>query len=290
MLNASLPHLNTPYQDGFVTVAPGVSLAYTDVGAGQTILLLTGWTFTKEVFEKQIPALSRSFRVVAYDPRSQGASSFTVEGNDYLTHAEDLAALIKALKIETPILCGWATGALTAWAYIRAYGVASVAANIAIDVMPKCLSTDPDAWVEGSFEQIAGIHTLYLRDAAGHASFVRRYTETFMIERELNPPELEWIVAQSMYTRTVIAAQLFASFMFSDQTAAAIAIAQAKPTLHIISRRWSQKAAPFIGRLLPATKQIMFGGNMMFWEYPDAFNTALEQFIRENVPRLEIAG
>jgi hypothetical protein len=27
----------------------------------------------------------------------------------------------------------------------------------------------------------------------------------------------------------------------------------------------------------------MFGGNLMFWEYPDAFNKVLDEFIRLNV-------
>jgi non-heme chloroperoxidase len=279
----SLPHLSLPAHDGFVTVAPGVTLAYMDRGQGQPIVFLTGWSFAKEMFEKQLAGLARSYRVITYDPRSQGGSSFTMDGNDYLTHAVDLDALLTQLKVTNPILVGWNAGAHTAWAYIRKHGAAAVAANVTVNTMPKCLSPEADAWVAGSLERVAGIHTIYLRDAAGHASFVRSYAETNFVQRELDEAEVEWVVAQSLKTRTLVAAQLFAAYMFSDQTSQAIAVAKARPTLIFIGQPWAEKAVPFIKRLLPESKYVVFGGSAMFWEHPDAFNQVLDEFIRQNV-------
>jgi hypothetical protein len=94
---------------------------------------------------------------------------------------------------------------------------------------------------------------------------------------------VEWVVAQSLKTRTLVAAQLFAAYMFSDQTSQAIAVAKARPTLIFIGQPWAEKAVPFIKRLLPESKYVVFGGSAMFWEHPDAFNQVLDEFIRQNV-------
>jgi pimeloyl-ACP methyl ester carboxylesterase len=276
-------HLSPTAADGRIEVAPGVEIAFIDRGKGQPVVLIPGWTFTKEMFEKQIDALSQHYRVISYDPRAQGSSSFVMEGNDYETHGHDLTVLLKLLKVQNPVLVGWSAGAHAAWSFIRRNGVNSVAANIVIDMPPKCLCTDPDLWVHGTLDEVAAIHTIFLRDAKGQAEFIKRHAETALVQRNLYPDELDWIVGQSLATKPLIAAQLFASFMFSDHTAQAISIARAKPTLFFISQGWSGKAIPYMQRMLPETKYVVFGGGMMFWEYPDAFNQVLLDFIRQNV-------
>ncbi len=283
MPNWKPPHLSAPSQDGRVTVAKGVELSYIDRGEGDAIILIPGWTFNKEIFEKQIPYLERSYRVITYDPRSQGASSITIGGNDYTTHGEDLAALIDGLQIVNPILVGWGAGAHTAWSYIKLRGADTIAANVTVDMPPKCLSFDPDVWVEGPLDEIAAIHTFFLRDAKGHADYVRSQAENVMVQRTLDPEELAWIVKQSTGTRHLIAAQLFASCMFQDHTSEAINAARTVPTLYYVAQHWSAKAIPFIRRLLPETRYVVFGGHMMFWEHPEAFNQVLEEFITLHV-------
>jgi len=279
-----LPHLSKLTPDGKITVAPKVKLAYIDRGSGPAIVLVPGWTFSKEVFEKQIGPLSRKYRVIAYDPRSQGDSSVSNEGNDYLTHAEDLAALLDALKVEQPILVGWSAGAHTCLGYVKQRGPSSIAAFISIDMPPKSLSFEKDAWVEGSLDEISAVHTLFLRDQRGHADFMRMYAETVLIQRNLLPEERDWIVSLSLKTPTLMAAQLFASCMFSDSTAQAVSVVRDKPTLFFLAQHWAEKALPFLKSLLPETKAVVFGGRMMFWEHPEAFNRVLDEFIQQNVP------
>jgi len=269
--------------DGRLPVAPGIELAYLDRGHGPALVFVPGWTFAKEIFEKQVAELSRKYRVIAFDPRSHGASSFTLEGNDYMTHAEDLAWLLEALEVKKPVLIGWSAGAHTSFGYIKMKGPDSVAAHICIDLPPKCLSVEKDDWAEGSLEEIAAIHSLYLRDAKGQADFIKLYAETTMVQRRLEPEELDWIVGQSAKCHPLVAAQLFASRMFADSLGAAIAVAREKPTLHIIAQHWADKAGPFLKRILPESRYAVFGGHMMFWEYPEAFNRVVDEFIQQNV-------
>jgi hypothetical protein len=57
-------------------------------------------------------------------------------------------------------------------------GPDGVAAHVCIDVSPRCLSAAKGDRVEGSLEEMAAIHSLYLRDAKDHADFIKLYTET----------------------------------------------------------------------------------------------------------------
>lgn len=72
--------------------------------------------------------------------------------------------------------------------------------------------------------------------------------------------------------------------MFSENTAPAIAAVRAKPTLYFIAQNWTEKALPYFKTVLPETKAVVLGGMMMFWEQPEAFNRAIDEFISNNVP------
>lgn len=279
-----LPHLSKLTPDGRIAVAPKVELAYIDRGSGPAVVFVPGWTFSKEIFEKQIAVLSKKYRVITYDPRSQGDSSYSVEGNDYLTHADDLAVLLEALSVTKPILVGWSAGAHTCLGYVKQHGVGAISAFISIDMPPRSLSFEKESWSEGSLDEISAVHTLYLRDARGHADFIKMYAENVLIQRTVTPEELNWIMSLSLKCPTLVAAQLFASAMFSDNTAPAIATVRARPTLYFIAQHWAEKALPYLKTVLPETKAVVFGGRMMFWEHPDAFNRVLDEFIANNVP------
>jgi pimeloyl-ACP methyl ester carboxylesterase len=282
-MSASAAMITRPRDDetqGRANIGGGVELAYIDRGHGQPIVFIPAWTFTKEVFAKQISYFEKNFRVIAYDPRSQGASTSTIEGNDYVTHAQDLAALLRVLRIENPIIVAWSAGALAAWGMTKIKGAQSIAAMVAIDQPPKGMSMDPSDWTEGSLEELAGTHTLFLRDRAGQAHYVRRNISNTFIERMTDPDEEEWLVAQSLTTNPLVAAQLYASCMFTDLHVAAVNLSRVRPNLFFIAQHWADKATRYVRNKMPSVQTAVFGGHMMFWEYPDAFNQVLDEFIK----------
>jgi pimeloyl-ACP methyl ester carboxylesterase len=283
MANMEYGHLSSLKEDGRVAVAPGVELSYVDQGAGQPIVFIPGWTFSKNVFEKQIRPLSKKYRVITYDPRSQGASSQSPDGNDYLSHADDLVKLLDTLEVKNPVLVGWAAGCHTSLGYVKLKGAHAVAAHVSIDAPPRSMSFEREAWAEASLEEVSAVHTLYLRDVRGQAQYLRHYVETILVQRNLEFHELSWIMAQALKTPPLVAAQLFASCMFSDNLASAIALSRNKPTLYIIAQHWAEKAQRYLRTILPEAKTVVFGGRMMFWEYPEAFNRVLDEFIQHNI-------
>jgi pimeloyl-ACP methyl ester carboxylesterase len=268
---------------GQIIIDQDVGLAYAERGAGQPVVFVPHWTFTKEAFRYQLGALSGQYRVISYDPRGQGESGGSTEGNDYITHAHDLATLLETIGAERPVLVGWGTGALTSWNYVKLKGPAAVTGLVAIDMPPKPLSLNEKDWREGSLDEIAAIHTLYLRDARGLEIYLRRTIETVMIERALSAEELAAMLLYSLRTSPLVAAQLFANAMFADLTHAAVAACRASPMLFFLASAHARQAIDLISRQMPEARCVAFGGRMMFWEHHAAFNHVLHEFIDQQV-------
>ena len=183
-------------EGNYIEVEPGVDIYCEERGRGPAVVIVPGWTFTTEVFKYQLEGLSANHRVVVFDPRSQGRSTVTTSGNDYATHASDLAGVMDALKLRDVVLVGWSFGALTTWGYIRANGVDNVKCHVCVDMSPLPLSVNADDWTEGPLDEIAGVFSI-IRTSSGQREFVAGYAREIMVQRKLKPGEMKWIVDQS---------------------------------------------------------------------------------------------
>lgn len=264
----------------YVEVAPGVELYVEERGSGMPVVFIPGWTFTTELFEKQMAHFSKKYRAITYDPRSQGRSSKTVEGNDYSTHGKDLAALLKALDAQGAVLVGWSFGCLDAWSYVRHEGVGGLKGVVAVDLSPKPLSTGEGDWVEGPLDEIAGAYNTFLLSIKGQREFVDYYARNVMIQGELSDAQWFWIIEQSLTTPYYVAALKFASGMFSDYREEAKLVDASLPSLSICAEHWAETAVPFMNALCPKTKTAVLGGHMMFWEHAEKFNAIVDEFLQ----------
>ena len=86
-----------------------------------TIVLIHGYPFAKEIWSAQIPELAKTHRTVALDLRGMGESS-VVDG-PYLmeTLAGDVAALMDQLQVERATIVGHSLGGYVALAFARMY-------------------------------------------------------------------------------------------------------------------------------------------------------------------------
>ena len=265
----------------YIKIEPGVEIFVQDTGSGDPLVLIPGWTFTTEVFHKQIEHFQKTNRVIAIDPRSHGRSSVTLHGNDYVTHGADLAKVIDALELKDVTLIGWSFGCLTMWEYIRQYGTGNLKSLVFVDLSAKPLSVNHEQdWVEGPLDEIAAVYTQYLRDPEKQREFVTAYATDVMVQRELEEKELNWIVEQSAKTPHYIAAQLFASGMFSDYRQEARLASESVPTLTIVAEHWADTAKNFVAQHAPQSAVEVLGGHMMFWEHAEKFNQIIGQFLR----------
>ncbi|PAV28229.1 alpha/beta hydrolase [Virgibacillus profundi] len=271
----------TVIDDKYIEVDSGIELFIQDVGKGDPIVFIPGFTFTTEVFSKQVEYFSKMNRVIVIDPRSHGRSIVTTQGNDYVTHGEDLASVIQQLKLKNVTLVGWSFGCFTVWEYLKQNGVDNVKSLVLVDMPPKSLSVNDTDWVEGSLDDIAAIYNTSLRNPKGQRAFIIDYITQVMVQRELQTEELTWLVEQSLKTPYYIAANLFASGMFSDYREIAKTASKSIPTLTVVAEHWAETANPYIKRTYPESEITVLGGHMMFWEYDDKFNTMVDRFLQE---------
>ena len=265
-------------QGQFVEVSPGVELHYWDVGQGTPLLFVTGWGFSADVFHQQIADLSKDYRVIALDPRSQGRSSTTAFGNEYATHAADLKAFIEALDLRDVVLIGWSAGAAETWGYVRLAGLERVKAHVDIDLSPKLVSVTEGDWVEGTLDELAeAIMTMSSRRTL--RDFVKFYITEVMVQRTLAPAELDWILAQFERTPQWAALSLYAYLVQTDYRPEAKLLDENRPSLFVVAEWWAETAKPYLEKHYPNSEIAVLGGHMMFWEHPDRFNAMLRDFI-----------
>jgi non-heme chloroperoxidase len=122
--------------EGFANVSGGVRIHYLAGGSASsasTLVLIPGWRLPASLWKDQLVLFSKSMRVIAIDPRSQGESTKTVDDNTPEARARDLHEVLAGLKVSRPVLVGWSQGAQDVGAYIQQFGGDSVAGVVFVD-------------------------------------------------------------------------------------------------------------------------------------------------------------
>lgn len=265
----------------YVSVAPGVELHFWEKGEGTPLVFIPGLTFSGEIFKAQVEHFAADYRVIAIDPRGQGYSSKTMDGNDYLTHGQDLAALIDTLDLKDAVLIGWSTGNLDTWSYIQQFGKDKLRGVVTIDMSPLPLSPDPTWWTEGTIEELSAVASQLLRTPEGSRAFFSEYATDIMVQHKMEPEELEYLLDVSGRTPYWICKALFCDAIFSNFLDTAKDVGATMPSLMFIAEHWQDVAKPFVEIQLPGYETYVMGGHLMFYEYPEKWNSVLEGFLQK---------
>ena len=98
----------------------GIEIACLDQGGGTPLVLIHGFPFDYSMWQPQIAAFSKRFRVIAPDLRGFGKSSLlpsdVVEGVAMERYAADVVATLDYLQVDQPaIMCGFSMGGYVLW-------------------------------------------------------------------------------------------------------------------------------------------------------------------------------
>ena len=117
-----------------VTSSDGLKLAAYEAGnaAGPEILFLHGFSQCALCWEGQFnaPALNRHFRLAAFDIRGHGASDKPLDTARYAEDrlfADDVTAVMDALKLKRPVLVAWSYAGRIVGDYLEARGTTRIA-------------------------------------------------------------------------------------------------------------------------------------------------------------------
>ena len=100
---------DTSQTENFVS-ANGIKIYYESVGSGKSLIFLHGAMGTSQVWKPYVPILSNDFNIILPDVRGHGKTENPGKKIDLHLMADDIAALIDALKLDKPFLCGWSGG------------------------------------------------------------------------------------------------------------------------------------------------------------------------------------
>jgi len=270
-----------------ITVAPGVILRSIEAGkaTGRPIVFIPGWSTGADIWRGQIGRFAANYRVISFDPRSQGQSSKVTVGNTPEQRAADLHALLIAQHIKRPVLVGWSQAVQDVAAYVMKYGSRDLAGIVLVDAAvadgSKGIAERPK---EAAFQ--FGLFGIYLNDQQAYL----RGMFSAIISKPQPPGVVERAVTVAMKTPPSTGMSMLVSDMFTlDRTAALakidcpVLVVAAQSSFEIERQRAEAKLiknARFV--------QIDDSAHAVFIDQPDRFASALSDFLeRLNGQRTE---
>lgn len=280
-LCAALPAQARPADRFFVT-SDGVRLHYIDTGpdaaaarssyaSSPVLLFVPGWTMPEWIFQPQIDAFSKAYRVVALDPRGQGDSQISPGGYTYARRGEDIADLIRHLALHRVLLVGWSLGVLDGLAYLHSHGDQALAGLVLID---NSVGEDPPpAPPKRPYHRVP---------RQSHAAFMSGFVRS-MFRRPQPPAYLRRLTETALRTPEWAANALLAYAVPRSYWKEAV-YSTAKPVLYIVRPGLAGQAANLAAHDKAADIFVVPDvGHAMFVDDPGRFNATLRAFLARRI-------
>lgn len=254
-----------------------IKIRYLEAGQGdRVIVFLTGWTMPAYVWKEQIPYFTaRGFRVIAFDPRSQGKTTQTDTGNTYRQHAADLYEFLLKVKAEHSFLVAWSASVHTLLEYVSSSDSIRPNKIILVDGYPSALKD----------EDYPGAITLSQARSQFHRFEEDRekFTETYVKDLFKQPQDaslLKDLKKSSLRTPPGAAVALFFDLITGNRLSALERVPV--PTL-IITTSENQPIGEYMKSKISRSELTVIedAGHAIFLDKPQAFNQVVEEFIGE---------
>ena len=168
------------------------TLYYETYGSGQPLLLFHGDSQSIFAFSKQIPELSKHYKVIAIDTRGQGKSTDLTTGPlTYDLFANDMKQLMDSLHIAKANMLGWSDGGIIG--LLMAINYPSYVNKLAVtgaNLEPSSHALDADA-LKGTRKQL----DLWKKDTSAHAVMEARLFTMLLSEPHITLASLRTIKA-----------------------------------------------------------------------------------------------
>ncbi|WP_082576567.1 alpha/beta hydrolase [Lysobacter sp. Root604] len=267
------------YVAGSVPAADGTRIHYADngrTGAAPALVFVPGWGMDHTIWDAQLAAFGEGHRVVAMDPRSQGASQQSGSGNTPEVRASDIEALLTARKLDRVVLIGWSQGVQDVAAYVERYGTGRIAGLVLVDAAVSRgaggVAADPQAAQR------------FLQMMAVYAAHPREYLQGMMgaiFVKPLAPERLRQRVEIALRTPVSTGVAMLVADMYGVDRSGALQKFD-RPTLIVAAASSEELAAQkaAAAQVPGASLEVIAdAGHGVFVDQPEAFNTALREFL-----------
>jgi pimeloyl-ACP methyl ester carboxylesterase len=263
----------------------GIRLHYVQVGQGIPLLFVHGYPLDHTLWQPQIDGLANVARVIAPDLRGFGQSDAPGGVHTMEAHADDLRALLDALRIERAVVCALSMGGYIALAFWRQYA-SRVRGLILVDTRA---GADSPAARQARLDVVEQVKQ-HGSEPAADAMLPRLLAGS---TRQSRPDLAEF--ARAMMLRQpptgIIGAQLgMAGRPDSTPTLPTITV----PTLVVFGAEDVITPAETEGRNLaaaiPNAKLVIIpdAGHLSNLEQPEAFNAAVREFLVQTIEDKEL--
>jgi microsomal epoxide hydrolase len=267
-------------------VGEGVSLRVIEAGkaaSGPTLVFIPGWSTGADIWRRQIDAFSKTHRIIALDPRSQGESTKTTTGNTPEMRAQDLHTLLERLSARRPVLIGWSQGVQDVAAYVERYGTKDLIGIVLVDA---AVSDGADGMAARP-QQTAAQFKMFAVYQTHQQEFLRGMMKA-IISKPQPDGAIDRLVDMGMKTPPDIGIAMLVADMFGVDRTAALAKIDC-PTLIIASAKSSELARQQAmagqvraGLALHARfEKIEDAAHAVFLDQPDRFDELLGKFVNE---------
>ena len=106
----------------FLKTSDNKNIYFEVYGEGAPIVIIPGFLCTSKFFQRNVPELSKHYRVIILDLRGFGYSTKCEEGMNLSRMAEDVKELIDYLGLDDVTLLGWSMGGNIAMMYYQMFG------------------------------------------------------------------------------------------------------------------------------------------------------------------------
>ncbi len=237
------------------------------------------------MWDKQFEYFSKKYKVIRYDLRGYGYSDNPVEGEDFL-HAEDLNSLLEQLKIEKAHLVGLSLGAFIVGDFMALHPDKILSATLASGAYYN--NPGPTVPISDS-EILKRRKEISELKKTGIQNFKQNWLNALMksstgdnqvLKYNMWKEISQWSAWQPLHVepRLLLGQDLKNRI---DPTKIHF------PSLFIYAEKDSKsshKSSDELAELLPNVKKLILkdSGHMSNMETPDAFNNALENFLKSN--------
>jgi len=268
-----------------VDLGNDVSLRVIESGqpeSGATLVFIPGWSTSADIWREQINRFARTYRVISFDPRSQGKSTITTDGNTPETRAQDLHVLLDKLSVRRPVLIGWSQGVEDIAAFINRYGTGDLSGIVLVDAV---ISPGAEGMATRGPQQAAEQLKTYAAYQASQQEYLADMMRAIVSKPQSNDA-IDQLIGMALKTPPDIGVAMRIADTFGVNRTPALKKINC-PTLSIASGRsggLSQQQAQAKQISQAHFEKIEGAAHAVFLDQPDRFNELVMSFVARLTP------